>query len=74
MPTVLCVCQECGNTFYMKDELYVSGIKNPYKISKKDKPVTWIDWLEHMAKNCEDCRLKEIPESCLKDLEKLKAR
>lgn len=72
MPTVLCVCQECGNSFYMKDELYTPGIRNPFKVSKKDKPTTWDEWLEHLTKHCENCRLKEIPNTCLQDLEKLK--
>ena len=74
MATVLCVCEECGSTFFLKNELYAPAFKNPYKIPRKDKkPITWDDWLVHLSSNCENCRLKEIPSSCVKDYEKLKS-
>jgi hypothetical protein len=33
---------------------------------------TWDDWVAHMSTHCEECREKEIPESCMEDYKKLK--
>ena len=33
---------------------------------------TWDDYVMHLSTNCEDCRVKEVPESCLQDYKKHK--
>jgi hypothetical protein len=68
MPTVFCICEKCGDHFYSKDELYLSGIKMRFKITRNtQEPKTWDDWVHHLATNCEKCRLKTVPESCEAD-------
>ena len=68
MPTVTCSCEKCGKIFYSKDELYVPVVKNGYKFSRPEKTLkTWEDWILHIATHCEECRLKEVPESCEAD-------
>lgn len=68
MPTVFCICEKCGEHFYSKDELYLSGIKMRFKIARNvQEPKTWDDWVHHLATNCEKCRLKAVPESCEAD-------
>ncbi len=72
MPTVTCICKECGQHFFMKDQLYTPARSNKFRLSSYPvEPKTWEDWVNHIANNCENCRLKEIPESCQKDFEKL---
>lgn len=74
MPTVLCICHKCGKQFYAKD-LYSPASSSLYKTFKSDKePTTWDEWLLHSASFCEDCRMKEIPESCISDYNKRKGR
>ncbi len=74
MPTILCICQKCGDRFYVKD-LYSPASSNQYKTIKLDKtPVTWDEWLMHVGNFCEKCRIKEVPESCLKDYHRLKGK
>jgi hypothetical protein len=59
MPTVFCICEKCGEHFYSKDELYLSGIKMRFKIARNNQqPKTWDDWVHHLSTNCENCRLK----------------
>ena len=73
MPTVLCICKECSNRFYAKDT-YVPMSKNYTKIEKEIKtPKTWEQWIIHSMMYCEDCRLKAIPSSCIKDYDKIKS-
>ena len=73
MPTVTCHCEDCGNIYYSKDELYLPSMKNGYKFSRKEKTLkTWEDWIIHVSTHCENCRLKEVPESC--ELDRLKYR
>ena len=72
MATVLCICDQCYTSFYCKDELYAPLSKNNFRLAKGKKvPTTWQDWLEHISTNCEECRLKNIPTSCLMDYERL---
>lgn len=72
MPTVTCMCQKCGKHYYMKDELYTPAKSNKFRLSNvPEKPKTWEEWILHISSNCDECRLKDIPESCQKDFEKL---
>lgn len=74
MPTVLCICQKCGDRYYSKD-LYSPASSSIYKTIKLDKtPTSWDEWLMHVANFCEKCRIKEIPESCLNDYDRLKKK
>lgn len=74
MPTVLCLCNECGDHYYSKD-LYGPVAKNLFKSIKKDKvPSTWDEWVIHISTHCEKCRLQNIPTKCLEDYEKLKTK
>jgi hypothetical protein len=73
MPTVTCYCQNCGDSFYSKDELYLPGLKNRTVFAMNRKQLkTWDDWVAHLSTHCQECREKEIPESCLEDYKKLK--
>ena len=73
MPTVTCACDICGKLFYSKDELYLPAMKNGYRFSRKEKTLkTWEDCIIHVSSHCEECRLKDVPESC--ELDKLKYR
>lgn len=74
MPTVSCICGQCGKIFYSKDELYLPArVKSRMRFSNSSKELrTWEDWLLHMSSNCEDCRIKEIPVKCLEDFNKNK--
>ena len=74
MPTVSCYCEECGNSFYLKDELYMPGLKHRFQFSrpKKEELKTWDDYVKHLSTHCENCRVKEVPESCLEDYKKHK--
>jgi hypothetical protein len=74
MPTVACYCEQCGQSFFLKDELYLPGLKNRYKFSRAEKKElkTWDDYVSHISVNCEDCRVKEVPKSCLEDYKKHK--
>ena len=74
MPTVSCFCEVCGKSFYLKDELYLPGLKHRYQFSrpKKEQLKTWDDYVLHLSTNCEECRIKEIPESCMEDYKKHK--
>jgi hypothetical protein len=74
MPTVACVCKECGNRFYSKDT-YVPVNKNNIRLNKDiSSPKTWEQWVLHSMIYCEDCRLKSIPTSCLQNYEELKIK
>ena len=73
MPTVTCYCEKCGQSFYSKDELYLPGLKNRTVFAMNRKQLkTWDDWVAHLSTHCQECREKEIPESCLEDYKKLK--
>ena len=39
MPTIACICEKCGTSFYTKDEMYQPMSKNPFRISKKQKEI-----------------------------------
>ena len=56
MPTVACYCEKCGQSFFLKDELYLPGLKNRYKFSRAEKKElkTWHDYVSHISVNCED--------------------
>ncbi len=74
MPTVCCVCDNCGKIFYSKDELYLPA-KAQSKMrfaNKRQEMTSWEDWLLHCSSNCEDCRLKEVPVKCIENYKKLK--
>jgi len=46
----------------------LSGIKMRFKIARNNQqPKTWDDWVHHLSTNCENCRLKAVPESCEAD-------
>jgi hypothetical protein len=72
MPTVACYCENCGNSFYSKEELFMPGLKHRFQFSKKKELKTWEDYIIHISTNCEECRIKEIPESCLEDYKRQK--
>ena len=74
MPTVSCYCEECGKNFYSKDELFLPGLKYRYQFSRPEKKVlkTWDDYILHISTHCEECRVKDVPESCLEDYKRHK--
>lgn len=74
MPTVTCICEKCGLSYYTKDEMYHPLTQNQFRMAKRQKeiPSTWEDWILHVSTHCETCRLPYTPSSCLKDLQNLK--
>lgn len=73
MPTVTCYCENCGKSYYSKEELYLPGLKYRTSFAAKRKQLkTWDDWVAHMSSYCEECREKNIPESCIEDYKRLK--
>ena len=74
MPAVCCVCENCGNIFYAKDEMYIPAhAKTRMRFANSSKEFrTWEDWLLHISSNCPDCRIKEVPVKCMDDYNKLK--
>jgi hypothetical protein len=74
MPAVLCICQECGDHYYGKDELYIPiNTRTSMRFTeRKTELKTWQDWLIHISSHCENCRIKEIPVKCLENLNKIK--
>ena len=42
MPTVACYCEKCGQSFFLKDELYLPGLKNRFQLEKTKIEVTTI--------------------------------
>jgi len=73
MPTISCLCEDCGKSLYMKDEAFVplsgSGFVKP---KPSTKLLTWKDWIMHIQSHCEDCRITVPPSQCVADLEKLR--
>jgi hypothetical protein len=73
LPVVSCYCEKCGESFYLKDELYIPLKASRFKITKDlDNPKTWQDWLLHISAFCVNCRKPEIPEKCWDNYLKLK--
>lgn len=71
MPTVSCICNECGKHFFVKDS-YIPVSKNSMRIEKNSKsPKTWEEWIFHTMSFCEECQIKEIPKNCLEDYQKI---
>lgn len=69
MPTVTCICNECGKHFYTRDTYVPVGRNNIRNLRNKEilTPKTWEEWVLHCITFCEDCRLKSIPTKCLED-------
>ncbi len=72
-----CRCEKCGNTFSLfNDEtkllpnMKLNSVNG--KIVTKKFLKTWTDWVEHLANNCPDCRIRVIPPDCLKDYNRKK--
>jgi hypothetical protein len=73
MPTIAAYCEECGDSFYLRDEMYYPSGKKTFRVSKPKKELrTWEDWLMHISSHCEKCRLQTVPEKCEQDYNKLK--
>lgn len=73
MPTVLCVCRECGDHFYAKDLTLPLNTRTRIRFVERENELkTWEDWILHVSTHCENCRLKEIPVKCMENLNKLK--
>ena len=69
-----CYCDKCSNTYslFTSETKLLPGmiVGKGGKIQKKQFLKTWIDWVEHIATHCPDCRFRRIPPDCLKDHEK----
>ena len=73
MPTVLCVCRECGDHFYSKDLTLPLNTRTRVRFVERENELkTWEDWVLHISTHCENCRIKEIPVKCMENLNKLK--
>lgn len=73
MPTITAYCEECGDSFFLGDEMYYPMGKRSFRIAKPKRELkTWEDWLIHIASHCEKCRLQDIPEKCQQDYNKLR--
>jgi hypothetical protein len=44
--------------------------KDPHRCNYRD-PRSYADWEAHLIMTCPDCRLKNMPDSCLDDLDRL---
>lgn len=40
-------------------------------IKKKVVLTTWVDWVEHIATHCPECRYSRPPKDCVNDLEQM---
>lgn len=71
-----CYCNKCGTTYslfsYEMKILPGMVIGKGGKIKQKTILKTWVDWIEHIATNCPNCRYRRIPPDCIIDYEKLK--
>ena len=69
-----CYCDKCGNTYslFTSETKLLPGmvVGKGGRITKKPYLKTWVDWVEHIATHCPDCRYRRIPPDCLKDHEK----
>lgn len=73
MPTISCLCDDCGKSFYMKDEAFVPLSGSGFVKTKSVTNLrTWKDWIMHIQTHCEDCRITVPPSQCVADLEKLR--
>jgi hypothetical protein len=72
MPTSVSYCEECGKSYFLRDEMYIPFKNYRFRFKDISKPVTWEDWLVHVSSHCDECRLKEIPDSCWINYLKLK--
>lgn len=69
-----CYCDKCGNTYslFTSETKLLPGmlVGKGGRMHKKQFLKTWVDWVEHIATHCPDCRYRRIPPDCLKDYEK----
>lgn len=69
-----CQCHKCGCTYSLFNEetklLPNMKLANNSKITSKKILKSWVDWVEHLATNCPNCRIRLIPPDCLSDYEK----
>ncbi len=73
MPVISAYCQECGDNFYLRDEMYVPFKATRFRLNKEVKdPETWEDWILHISTHCQNCRISVIPEKCWDNYLKLK--
>jgi len=64
MPKVfLSVCEECGQTYYLKDdEVYVPPNMRPRRRPYKGGYIEgWADWVDYISRTCHYCRVSMPP-------------
>lgn len=71
MPVISCLCDDCGKSFYMKDEAIVPLTSNFIR-RRNNQLKTWQDWVVHTQSHCENCRIAFPPPQCVADLERRK--
>jgi hypothetical protein len=42
------------------------------KIKSKKILKTWVDWVEHLATHCQNCRIRNTPPDCINDYNRKK--
>ena len=71
-----CQCDKCGCTYSLfKEETKLlpnMKLASNGKITSKKILKSWVDWVEHIATNCPNCRIRIIPPDCLSDYERKK--
>lgn len=73
-----CQCSKCGCTFslFSDETKLLPGMKiaPSGRFLPKKILYTWVDWVEHLATHCPDCRIRVIPKACELDYQKQKER
>lgn len=74
MPTARSRCHKCSGLFDLSlSDMRVRTQKDP-KTCNYREPRSYADWEAHVVMTCPGCRIRNMPDSCLADLDRLIAQ